>query len=325
MAHLVSIIVPIYKVECYLRQCVDSLLAQTYENLEIILVDDGSPDRCGAICDEYAGVDARVKVVHKQNGGLSDARNAGLRAAAGEFILFIDSDDLMNVHMVEYMLDELLRQDADISVCMFQDFEDGHDVDVQQNVKCGNTLVQPGRETILDIYNGKGEKTAFVAWNKLYRRKLFLDYQIEYPVGRIHEDTFTTYQLLYHARKTAVLQVPMYYYRMRAGSIMSSGISVKKCTDGTDAGCSEMAFYAEHGDRELLSRSFCYHCRRAMERYALAGRLDDPGERTACRTYIMDTYRKTLHNYGNQVSISFAKRTAIRLFRYVPGLISRLV
>lgn len=322
--NLISVIVPVYNVEAYLDRCVESLVNQTYKNLEILLVDDGSTDSSGALCDRWALRDTRIRVIHKPNGGLSDARNTGLRAAAGELLLFIDSDDLVNVHMAEYLLNELLRQDADISICTFQDFADGQDVDVQQSVSCEDVLVQPGRETILDIYRGKGEKTAFVAWNKLYRRKLFTEHRIEYPVGRIHEDTFTTYQLLYFADKVAVLRAPMYYYRLRGGSIMHVGISVKKCTDSVDAGCSELAFYAEHQDRELLSRAYVYHCRRAMAQYAMVGQMADSREKAACRRYIRDRYRMLLKEYGNQVSISFAKKTAIRLFRYIPGLMSRL-
>ena len=113
----ISVIVPIYKLEQYLEECVDSLIEQTYKNIEIILVDDGSPDNCGAICDRYAEQDDRIQVIHKKNGGLSDARNAGLDIASGEYVLFIDSDDNVSVDMVEELYGAIKKQNADISVC----------------------------------------------------------------------------------------------------------------------------------------------------------------------------------------------------------------
>ena len=116
---VVSVIIPIYKAEPYLKKCLDSIAAQTYKNLEIILIDDGSPDNCGRICDEYAANDPRVKVIHKQNGGMSDARNTGLDNATGEYLTFIDSDDYVSENFVDTLLNALRDNDADMSVCSF--------------------------------------------------------------------------------------------------------------------------------------------------------------------------------------------------------------
>ena len=116
----VSIIVPIYKVEKYLNRCIDSILNQTYKNIEVILVDDGSPDRCGAICDNYSKIDKRIKVIHKKNEGLAEARNAGIKIATGEYISFVDSDDFINKNMYKVLYENAIKYDADISMCQFK-------------------------------------------------------------------------------------------------------------------------------------------------------------------------------------------------------------
>lgn len=211
MEPLISVIVPIYGVEAYLHQCVDSLLTQTHKNLEIILVDDGSPDGCGAICDEYAAKDSRVRVIHKKNGGLSDARNAGIDVAQGEYIGFVDSDDWVMPDMYEYLLQGILGYQTDISYCGYVNVRTAWiDYRNEETDKVYTT------ETALNelFFDRLGN----FAWNKLYKAELWQD--VRFPVGKNFEDIRTTYKLFERASRIAILKEPKYYYRIREDSIM---------------------------------------------------------------------------------------------------------
>lgn len=203
---LISVIVPIYKVEKYLARCVDSILCQTYQNLEVILVDDGSPDGCGAICDAYAQKDSRVRVIHKPNGGLSSARNAGIDAAAGEYLAFIDSDDWIDADMMELLYNTMLHHNAQIAECSFRHILQNR---VEEETPCTASCIVG---TNLDALEGCLDWKHFkpVACNKLYSRKIIQD--IRYPVGRLHEDEFTTYKFFYNADKVVYIDVSKYNY-----------------------------------------------------------------------------------------------------------------
>lgn len=214
----VSVVVPIYKVEQYLRKCVDSIINQTYKNLEIILVDDGSPDDCGKICEEYASKDTRIKVLHKINGGLSDARNFGLDVATGEYICFIDSDDFVNEYYVEKMLESALKNNSDICACNFEYIDESGKTWIRKEKE---ENVYSSSEAIKDIFTLE-QNTEVMVWNKLYKRSLFVDNNIKYPVGRIHEDNFTTYKLYDKANRVSLINDKLYYYLQRGNSIMST-------------------------------------------------------------------------------------------------------
>jgi len=216
---LISIIVPIYKVESYLRQCLNSILVQTYRNLEIILVDDGSPDKCGEICDEYQKKDSRIKVIHKKNGGLSDARNAGLNIVTGEYIGFIDSDDWIAPDMYQYLLDGIKQYDSDIAVCEYFNVYNEKSVATyrtEDRYFAGNEAMKALLELKIGNY----------AWNKLYKVKLFED--IRYPVGMNYEDVRTTYRLVEKCKSVVALCQPKYYYRQNNfGIVYEPSISNK--------------------------------------------------------------------------------------------------
>lgn len=210
MEPLISVIVPIYKVENYLRQCIDSILRQTHKNLEIILVDDGSPDGCPAICDEYEKKDDRIKVIHKENGGLSDARNAGLEIATGEYIGFVDSDDWIMPDMYEYLLQGILGYQSEISYC---GWVNAHEIWMDyQNEQTDKVYT---RETALNELFFDRLKN--FAWNKLYKAELWRE--VRFPVGRNFEDILTTYKLFEQAKRITILKEPKYYYRIRANGI----------------------------------------------------------------------------------------------------------
>lgn len=217
---MISVIVPIYKVEECLCRCVDSLLAQTFSDFELILVDDGSPDRCGGICDEYAKLDSRIVVIHKENGGLSDARNAGLAVARGEYIAFVDSDDWVAPGYLDKLHAVLCDTGADICEC---------EVFRTDGESCGET--GSGDVQIYDTVSALAQliqEGAFYqhVWNKLYRRETIGD--IFFPKGKTNEDEFWTYRIFGRANRVAKIDNVLYNYFQRPGSIMGSGYSLKR-------------------------------------------------------------------------------------------------
>lgn len=216
---MISVIIPIYKVEAFLDNCITSVVEQSYKDLEIILVDDGSPDNCPVICDKWASQDKRIKVIHKTNGGLSDARNAGLDVATGEYLSFVDSDDWIAPNMYQVMIDTIQKEDADICSCgIMVSYKD------RQEPSKICSFVGNSEEALNMIYNDTAYPVA--AWNKLYRRKCWDDFR--FPVGKICEDTFTTYLLVDHAKKIVQISNPLYYYRIREDSIMTSTFTRKR-------------------------------------------------------------------------------------------------
>lgn len=222
-SELVSIIIPVYNVEKYLSKCLDSVINQTYYNLEIILVDDGSTDSSGKICDEYMHSDKRVKVVHQKNGGLSNARNTGLNIFDGKYVTFIDSDDFVEQTYIERLYQIIQKSEADIAVVSFELFYEFQKI---QTVKVDALEVKEysNIEAIADMWYQKNINTS--AWAKLYERKLFSD--IRYPDGMIYEDLGTTYKLFFASNKVAYSSEKLYYYLQRRDSIMQYKFSVKK-------------------------------------------------------------------------------------------------
>jgi len=235
MMSLVSVIVPVYKVEDYLRKCVDSILAQTYKNLEIILVDDGSPDNCGKICDEYALMDKRIKVIHKENGGLSDARNAGLDICTGEYIAFVDSDDWVDE---DYIATFMKYAQPDTIVCCgykriylkksiphrmlaVKEFSAVEAIKVQQEQEIA---VSTGASNVNPITNA--------VWNKLYPKKFFD--KIKFPVGKVYEDIYVCFELFLKSQKVVVVPNTTYNYFCRDSSICGRP-SAKSIRDFIDA------------------------------------------------------------------------------------------
>ena len=220
--NLVSIIVPIYKVEKDLLACVQSICNQTYANLEIILVDDGSPDNCGRMCDEFARNDARIKVIHKINGGLSRARNTGMKIMTGEYITFVDSDDILENDFVEEMLRIINKYKAQIAICKNSTFEKGKSFNndpVEINERCFNAA-----EAIKNMLYQKDFDVA--AWGKMYHKDTM--FGISFPDGLIHEDIPTTYKALLRCQKVAFTTRELYRYQIRKESIENQKFTIKK-------------------------------------------------------------------------------------------------
>ena len=244
-----SVIIPVYKTEKYLNRCIESVLNQTFTDFECILVDDGSPDNCGKICDEYAKKDKRIRVIHKENGGLSDARNAGIEASKGEYLSFIDSDDWVHPQMLEILYHGIVNNNVLLSVCAYEE--------VEQEKKIKNI-----ENPIFQIRNGmdfltEDNVTAVVAWNKLYHKNLFED--IRYPIGKINEDEFVTYKILYRAGVIAFCAEKLYMYFVNMEGITKSKNTLKSM-DMFDAFEQRLDFFNGKNNKvfdETVSLLFC--------------------------------------------------------------------
>lgn len=227
---MISIIVPIYRVEKYLKECVDSILAQTYKNFELILVDDGSPDNCPAICDGYAKQDDRVVVVHKKNGGLSDARNAGLDIAKGEYIGFVDSDDYISPIMYETLMNRIISDQSDIVICEYICVdESGEIIDNNKSHRKIQSRCYLQNDFITEIAVLYGDNY-LIAWDKLYRKEIFNS--LRFPIGKLHEDAFTFHHIIEKCGKISYIRDRLYYYRIREGSIMTKKFDVRRLDFG---------------------------------------------------------------------------------------------
>ena len=234
----ISVIVPVYKVEPYLDKCVSSIVNQTYTNLEIILVDDGSPDNCPAMCDAWAERDRRIRVIHKPNGGLSDARNVGMTAATGELMAFVDSDDYLAPDMYEHLYQRMLQDESDISACGVQMvWEDGTP---PRMLTCQGSCVLDREDAMRSVIEESWLKQP--VWYKLYKTALVRD--ILFPKGKYHEDVFWSYQAVGRAQRVSVSDHIGYYYLQRGGSIMGEGYSLKRL-DAVEAKVQRCAYIQE--------------------------------------------------------------------------------
>lgn len=240
---MISVIVPIYKVEAYLHQCVDSILGQKYRDIEILLIDDGSPDRCGEICEEYARIDTRIRVFHTENQGLSAARNLGLREARGEYVGFVDSDDWLDPDMYEFLLHRLEETETNICACgVWREYQNCRNVDIPDNG------VFFGTEAMRELIHNPN----CFAWNKLYKKAFWTG--IGFPVNHTHEDIGTIYKVMLKANSLSYIPKPLYHYRMRSDNI-SHTVSMNNCIDFWDAHYGRYSFFSAHSefkmDREI--------------------------------------------------------------------------
>ncbi|MCQ4022209.1 MULTISPECIES: glycosyltransferase [unclassified Ruminococcus] len=241
----VSVIVPVYNVDMYLKRCIDSIINQIFTNIEIILVNDGSLDNSPQICDDYARLDSRIKVIHKKNGGLSDARNAGIAVSTGKYLAFIDSDDYVDPSYIAVLYYAAKRNNCDMSYCNYAIYKQDKGTHKSINVRKPLPGVTNGKRmarlTMRDF-----RSRAYV-WNKLYKRELFFNEdQIRYP-KMYFEDTATTVRLMYHADSVVVVDKCLYYYTKRPGSIVSH-LDIKKMSDYINALGVLRNFLEKHGD-----------------------------------------------------------------------------
>lgn len=314
MHDLISVIIPVYKVEKYLCRCVDSVLEQTYTNMEIILVDDGSPDNCPVMCDEYARQDSRVKVIHQENAGLSGARNAGIDMAQGQWLAFVDSDDYLAADFLERLYQACVDTGSSLSVCRWE-YVRGETIPEHGT---GETRVYTGREMLANLYVPDGAYFV-VAWNKLYRKELFED--IRYPLGRIHEDEATTYRIYDKVRKAAYVDRSLYGYFVTPVSI-TRGFNPKRM-DWVTAVAERLDFFEQKGYTELMVPGLQALADGSIDIwFGLRDQL--PGsekQQEEIRTLIREGLRR-VKKYGK-----FPLRTEIgyRLFLTWPGLYRKLL
>jgi len=223
---LVSIIIPVFNVQSFISECIESVIKQSYSNLEIILINDGSLDNSGAICEEYALKDNRIKVIHKENGGLSDARNVGLDSAQGAYISFVDSDDVIDANFVQVLISLLLNSEASISICDYSLFSTCLPESPSQHDSCFQLFT--GQYMLENLYSKKWVPKNVIAWNKLYKRSVWKE--LRYPEGVIHEDEYVIHHIYDQVDQVAYSPIPLYYYRQREASITKE-ISAKRIGD----------------------------------------------------------------------------------------------
>lgn len=307
MRILITVVVPVYNVELYLSQCIESICNQTYRDLEIILVDDGSKDISGIICDEYAEKDERITVIHKENGGLSDARNAGIEVASGEYICFIDSDDFIDSQMLENLYLSCVQNEVQISICKRKFVYDNEEV--KSIRKKYDTKIFSGVEGfkhfLLEDIDG-----FVVAWNKLYKTSLFNN--IKYPKGVIHEDCFTTYKLLLASNKVAYIDYIGYFYRQRNGSIMNNG-NFEKDSVMLDAYENILSFVKENYPEFSMAAEYRY----VLTNLYVASKVSSVSEKEKlllCKKNILKI------NIGNNNCFSMSKKIRTYFFILFPRI-----
>lgn len=248
MSNLISIIVPVYNVQQYVGPCIESIIKQTYKNLEIIIINDGSVDGSLSVCEEYAEKDKRIKIISQKNGGLSAARNTGLDHARGEYIGFVDSDDRVSPVFVEVLFHLITTYHADISQCSYTKTENTHDEIRQKDFLPAISIYQQD-EYIQKLYDARFYPSNIICWNKLYTKKLWED--VRFPSNLLHEDEYTIPEILLKAENIVVTTEPLYGYLQRSNSIMSSENLVKRYTDVLTTLKKRQQLFSERGLKEL--------------------------------------------------------------------------
>ena len=247
---VVRTIVPVYNVKSYVGECVESLCRQTYTNLEILLVDDGSTDGSGEVCDEYAGRDERIRVIHQANRGLSGARNMGLDDARGEYIAFVDSDDLVSTNYVETLYELLMKYEADIAACAYVKGTTEQLTDIREKVLSLDNVKEICMPSVklLKQWHGKYKQQETVAWNKLYCREVWNGRKkIRFPESRNHEDVLISHLVVQGAKTIVLTTEILYFYRIRKGSItLQTEYDREKVWQNLRAQRERMEFFRAH-------------------------------------------------------------------------------
>lgn len=304
----ISVIVPVYKVEKYLRNCLNSILNQTYSNWEAILVDDGSPDDCGKICDEYAATDSRFKVIHKENGGLSSARNAANPYISGEYIFFLDSDDFLHREALALLIKLAIEYNADIVQCNF--------------IRgCETSFPLINNKYDISEYDNKSIFTSFVAkiivWNKLYRKNVVSG--IKFPEGLINEDDFTTWKFYYRSKVIVTTTMPLYYYTINPNSIMSN-MNKKPNFIHFEAYRERVKFFHDRKEAELEAVSRIQWMKSLVMLYS--NKMNNSKQREEIREIYNENYvvlGKLSFNAPKNLSLIF------KSFRLMPNLTSKII
>jgi glycosyltransferase involved in cell wall biosynthesis len=304
---LISVIVPVYNVERYLKTCVDSVLSQTFSNWELILVNDGSPDNCPAICDEYAQKDKRIKVIHKVNGGVSSARNSALNNFKGQYVTFLDSDDFWHSDYLKIMLELCLENDADISQCTFVR---GTEI-FFPNIKNSAKSKVFNNQSILLSGNSK-----IILCAKLYKAYLFDN--IRMPLGKINEDDFTTWKCYYKANKIAVTADALYYYTYNSDSIMSNVAKTPRL-DFLEAYEERIEFFKEKDEKSMEDFSRAHFCKALL--LTTNNKMLNPEQ----RQIVNSSFRENWKQIRFSQNINLSLRMLFLLFQISPKITLRII
>ncbi len=314
---MISVIIQIYGIEKYLDKCVSSVANQTYKNLEIILVDDESPDNCPQMCERWAERDSRIKVIHKKNGGLSDARNAGMKIASGSYISYIDGDDFIHRDMLSALYNVMRRDESDIAICNVRKFFE------DESLEDENISAEP-ESKILDTEQAQRELMLCRdikqhVWNRLYKREitdnLFFDY------GKYHEDVFWSYKAFDRAKKVSLVSEQLYYYLQRSGSIMGEKYSAKRL-DALDA-MSERNEYMKHNRESLYPLSLREYLNACIYHYQLVLRDESVDKDKAIRRDIVSR-AKNIDMALACRETPFKRAVWMKMFRRMPSLTCKL-
>ena len=297
---MISIIVPVYKVEKYIRKCIESILNQTYKDFELILVDDGSPDDSGAICDEYAEQDSRIKVLHQRNAGQASARNAGLAVAKGEYISFVDSDDTVEPYMLEVLKEMFTTFGCDIAMC-------GHRL-VQENEDFVSSVTeyQPELLDIESLWNEIFGNLNNAVWNKLFKRELLDD--IRFPLDLHHgEDLIFNLEYLKKCKTGAINRIPCYNYLKRTDSITTSAFSSKKIMEISSKDKALEIVRMNKVSQIANAEKFCFRARMNVMRAIVKGRVEEQFLHilNECREYIKSNYKNVKYNLRRKERLEY--------------------
>lgn len=310
----ISIIVPIYNVEKYLNKCIKSILSQEFKDFEVILVNDGSPDNCSEICDDYLLIDNRVKVIHKANGGLSSARNAGLEIAKGDYIGFVDSDDWISKDMYKVLYNLCLENDCEIAECCYKKVyseENIEEMKVEYDTKILSNL-----EVLEEMYKG-GFAGSTVSWNKLYKKELFKD--VRFPQGKLNEDQFTTYKLYYKSKNIVAINRCMYYYYQSNESITRGEFSIKRL-DAIEALEDTRNFYKENKLNDLILWHDTLYSFILIKYYFIL--LEEGKQYDELRKKIKSYYRKLNRDFIKNPYINIKSKYLLKIFNVSPKIYS---
>ena len=313
---LISVIIPVYRVEAYLDRCVESVVGQTYQNLEIILVDDGSPDRCPKMCDEWAEKDDRIRVIHKTNGGLSDARNAGMAIATGAYIGFVDSDDWIGSEMYEKLLNAIRHDHSDIAACDVQMvWEDGRpERYLTKRKSCVLDRIQ-AQETLLSETLLKQP-----VWYKLYRADLIRT--MLFPIGKWHEDVFWSYRAIGAAKRISLVPYTGYFYWQRADSIMGARYSMRRL-DAMEA-MEERYQYLKKAFPTMERKARLSILGNCIYSGTMAYRYMSPDDRKIAMRRLIEIRKRYRFNHADYADDTFPHRVWFTLARISLPLVCRI-
>ena len=302
MSELISVIVPVYKVEKYLSRCIESIINQTYKEMEIILVDDGSPDSCGEICDKYAAIDSRIKVFHKENGGLSDARNMGIMYALGKYLCFVDSDDYIERDTVEVLYNNLIDNHADISVCNY------HMLDEKTGIKDKEITINEGvwdRQTFWENYYSRNQLYCVIVCNKLFKRELFDG--IEFPKGRISEDAWIMGDIIKKCTRIYASDRDCYtYFKREGGSIMTTSL-LTSWLSAVEACIERMKLFEDDCDYTNMEKNMSYIMRTMVNTRVNVGytKTDIEKQYMAVKQKCKTAYKQYKKYWGLKIKLQY--------------------